>query len=315
MTLLPHFVRPGTAITNLKCNFVLGNGGIGDLICYLQALKYVEKHWPHLKKKCFTFPFFMETAKLFLDDSWEWGVADANGGVDLGPDPTPTAMPDTKCRINLAGLHPIDFGFLWYANMMAPKGWNHYPKIDLSKVENKAKHLQHYAVMTPGALVGVRQMLPQVFNGIVEHFKSIGVTPVFLGSSEIAKNYGAQFSEQYNYDGLDLRNKTSINEAMKVMEGARVVVGVDNGLLHLAGCTETPIVFNYSVASPEHRRPRRLAGYIYDIIPEVSCRFCQSNFRFVTADIQGKCLYGDNACLSDLSLEKNIRGIEAVRRR
>lgn len=314
---LPYFTRPGTATNRFKINFMVGNGGIGDLICYLQALKYTEIHWPHLIKTCYTFKFFEETARLYLNDTWEFKEAISNGPTDLGPVQIPTAMVDTKARINLAGTHPLDLGFLFFNNMMPPEGWNHYPQLKLSGIENKAKGIGRYAVMTPGALVGVRQMLPVTFNAIVKHLISVGLTPVFLGNSEIAKNYGAQFSTEYTYDGLDLRNKTTINEAVKVMSEAEMVIGIDNGLLHLAGATNVDIIFGYTVAAPEHRRPRRPKGSgarCIDITPDISCKFCQSRVRFINRDFVGKCLYDDNACLNTLTAEKFIIAIELLRK-
>lgn len=312
---LNHFVRSGVATTKIRINFVLANGGIGDLVCYLKALKWVEAHWPHVEKVLHTFPFFMETAKHYLDNTWEFKET-VGTMVTRIPYGETVLFPDVYGRINLAGTHPLDFGFLWFTNNNTPPdGWDAYPEFNLSKIQNKTGMLPNtYAVMTPGAMVSVRQMPPNTFNEIVNHLLNIDLIPVFIGDSKISGNYGAHFSDKYHYDGLDLRDKTTILEAMKVMSEASVVIGIDNGLLHAAACTDVPVVFGYTVASPKHRAPRRSINVLYNIEPDIACKSCQSNIRYINKDLQGVCMYSDNACLDDLTPEKFINGIEKIRR-
>jgi len=272
---VPKFVRPGTTTFEYKANFILGNGGMGDLICYLQALKWIEIHWPHVIKTLHTFPFFIDTAKAYLDNTqWTFKETDENKQANLGREVVPLIKPPDNYYFNMAGCHALDYGFVWYANHHhPPPGWNHYPQFDLSRVENKVRRSEYacagkYAVITPGALVPVRKMTPEIVNGIISYLKEVGLTPVFLGFEKIAKDYVTQFDPHYNYAaGVNLINQTSILEAMKTMAEASVVVGIDNGLMHVAGCTDVPIVFGYTVADPDHRRPRRPLGVMEEIVP------------------------------------------------
>lgn len=309
--------RPGTVVNKLKCRFILGNGGTGDLICYLQPLKWVEVTWKHVEKTVYTFPYFVHVAKAFLDDTWTFLETKDNGEVQVpDADKYPILIPDVRGRINLAGKHALDFGFDWFSNGATPEDWNFYPRLKdfkMGGLVNKALGIGKYAVMTPGAKFGVRQMLPEQYNAIVSHLKSKGVTPVHIGKSEA----NTVFDSKYDYSGLDLRDQTSILEAMLVMDKAEVVVGLDNGMLHVAGCTDTPIVFGYTVALPVHRRPRRPSGNVFDVEPDrkdVPCYGCQSNARYIMKDLQGVCLYAgtewDKACITHLTVEKWTNAID-----
>jgi len=157
--------------------------------------------------------------------------------------------------------------------------------------------------MTPGATYENRAMLASTFNGIKDYLISRGITPVFLGNDKVGTRK-VSFEAGYDYrGGIDLRGKTTLLEAAKVMSKSEVVVGLDNGLLHLAATTEAPIVFGYNIASPEHRRPRRRVGKIIDVSPDpekLSCTFCQSRMRMMFNHDFRRCVYGDNACVKEL---------------
>lgn len=315
-----EFHRPGSLVSNFKINVLLGNGGMGDLICYLQPLKYIEIHWRHLEKTLYTFPYFVETARAYLDNSWTI-VPTREDGQLVVPTSIPLLLPDVSGRVNLAGAHQLDFGFLMYLNMLPPEEWNQYPRAGnfagFGSVVNKAAGIGKYIVLTPGARVGVRKIPTHIFNGIIDHVKSTGRTPVLIGKRSINKTdsgYDTGFDPDYNYkECFDLTDQTEILEAMKVMDGADAVVGLDNGLLHVAGCTDTPIVFGYTVAAPEHRRPRRPSGRVYDVTPNIACMYCQSRFRMIAnVDLTGRCLYDDMACLETLTVEKWKSGINCA---
>lgn len=294
-----RYFRPSTFAERMEIDFLFANGGLGDFICWLPAILWIAKECPQVRGTLVVPDFFREIADNVLGSLPHWRVkkkSDYRGSETFKASVSPT--------VNAAGAHLVDIGFQYFCNLStAPDGYSVYPNLDLTRITPLALP-EPYAVVTPAATSSLRAMPAKAFNGICEHLRSRGVTPVFLGKAEVTAGYNSSVQPDYRFQGgVDLRDKTSILEAAKIIEGAKLVVGLDNGLLHLAGCTSTPIIFGYNVASPEHRRPRRMAGEIYELFPnetDLPCVFCQSRMRFLPGHDFSRCLYRDLACLKEL---------------
>ena len=65
------------------------------------------------------------------------------------------------------------------------------------------------------------------------------ILPVFLGKSHLDLNEDYDLSE-----GVDFIGRTLLFDALRIIDCAEMVIGIDNGLLHLAACTKTPIVWD-----------------------------------------------------------------------
>lgn len=299
----PRFFRPGSSCQSKCVNFVVGDGGIGDYLCYMAAIRWIADNHPQVEGRVYCGEFFIELAENILRGLPRWRVYEKSALTAKKVGSRPTYGPLFR-PINCTGAHPLDLGFIYYANMTTPEDGNKYPSLDLSAIASEEPE-RPYAVMTPGAATPNRTMPAKAFNGIKQHFIDLGITPMFLGKSFITDKRKINFDEGYDYEGgVDLRDKTTLLQAAALMSKAKVVVGLDNGLLHLAGCTEVPIVFGYNIASPEHRAPRRPKGKLRQIYPDptqLTCTFCQSQMRFMFSHDFAKCVYSDNLCLEALS--------------
>jgi hypothetical protein len=100
------------------------------------------------------------------------------------------------------------------------------------------------------------------------------------------------------------------------MQHAACTVGLDNGLLHLAACVPSNIIFGYNIAAPSQRRPvRRLPGRILDITldkAELACRHCQTHMKQQNLINFRNCFYGDRKCLTLLFENNSIRWTRAL---
>ena len=125
------------------------------------------------------------------------------------------------------------------------------------------------------------------------------------------------------------RRKKSIQaiaaaEITAIMGKARAVVGVDGGLLHLASCTDVPIVAGFTVVKPHLFTPTRSGVFgnnFYTVVPEadLGCRFCHSQINFINHGDVSTCFYLDNKCLDQMDgykfinqLENRMNGLTAV---
>jgi ADP-heptose:LPS heptosyltransferase len=102
-------------------------------------------------------------------------------------------------------------------------------------------------------------------------------------------------------------------EALAIINKASLLVGVDNGLMHLAACGEngTPIVGGYTTINPEYRDLPNLRESI-EPDEELSCRFCQSKYNFAFLHDFRTCMYGDLKCVSQMTAGKFIKASAKV---
>lgn len=312
--------RPNTKHTQVKYNFFLTLGGLGDYISWCPALQWIAEKNPQVIGQIFVNPPFDEVAKYLFKQYQNWKVHKLafapsimrDGELILDPKKFATKY------IFSTGAHLIDLGFMLYCNQGIPmSGYNRLPPINYKGPWKwpELDEQEPYAIFTPGATVDTRATPGPAFNELVNYTISKGIKPVFLGKKLFSHRgeetgYFAKFKDEYDFTkGVDLREKTTLLEAVQIMRGARFVIGVDNGLLHFAGCTEVPIIFGHTIARVEHRQIRRLKGLTVNIAvskESLPCIACQSDMRYIiTPDSKkghrfSKCIYDDYKCLEML---------------
>ena len=314
--------REGTPGWPMSMNFIFLNGGMGDYICWMTAIRWLAECATWINGTLVCPNYFIELAEYWLKPYKNWKFKTYNELKDLDkPDDTPFRGPVVLQQesLNATGAHLLTCGWVYFTNKEGPPpGWENYSHIvksDLDKVKLPFELPEKFAVITTGVTTNTRKSNSAQWNYIIEYIHSKGLTPVFLGKRVVttgnARNIHTKWDEGFKFDlGLDLRDKTTLMQAAAVISRAKLIVGHDNGLLHLAGCTETPIVFGYSLASPEHRRPKRPAGKIYDVTltdQELACNHCQSKTNFVIGYNFRECYYGDNLCMKMLFENEAIR--------
>ncbi len=303
--------RPGIPVVPRPINFVFINGGMGDYICWMQAILWLVAHATWVQGRVVVPDYFIPLAEYWLKGT-DWKVWGYEVLKDAAQNDIPVRGPINLVHesLNATGAHLLDCGFAYYAcQNPPPEGWNHYPKfkqngpLDSERFPALAALHSKYCVITTGKTSPSRHVPGGYWNYVIDHVIERGFTPVFLGASEMRINSGqklindvrTKFDTEVNYErGIDLRDKTTLLEAAAILDRAAFVVGHDNGLLHLAGCTETPIVFGYNVAAPIHRRPRRLIGRTYDVTltqKDINCIHCQSRTNFVIGFVFHECFY------------------------
>lgn len=287
--LAPGFTRPGTKIHPYKFGYVIYGGGAGDFICYTRALQWIAENLPHIYGTVYYPEFLVQFALHIFRDQPHWKVEPNEQCIPTDWNPGfPIIDPFRNGRVQFItghGAHPLDLGFAYYANLTPiPEAYNNYPELDFV-VDGLPKGLEpkKYAVFTPAATVESRTVPGHFWNPLIEHVKKLGLTPVIIGKRDITPVYHGVISKGMNMDGVvDLLDRTTILEAAQVLQYSAVTIGLDNGLLHLAGCTECPIVFGYNVVTPDKRRPRRKIGRIVDVYltrEDLGCTGCLTSVK------------------------------------
>lgn len=306
-------------------NILFDNGGLGDCIARLPAVAYVVKHHKHIKFHLWVPDYFKDFAKNCLNgsDLYIRGYSEQKKYKEHF-----LARAFSIHKYDNMASHLTDNAFHVLVNKdVGPEDMN-YLRPDLSKVNiKKFKLPEKYVIMTSGFTAPAREMYPEVINELVSYIISKGYEVVWLGKkvtetglSPRDKNEKivGEFSKEIDYTkGINLIDKTSLLESCKIISQAKTIVGLDNGLLHLAGCTDIPIVGAFSSVEPKYRMPYRydtLGWNYYPVVPpeDLKCRFCQSNWTFTYDHSFTHCYYKDYACLKQLKPELYIKELEKI---
>lgn len=293
------------------------SAAMGDMICWLTSIKFVAENYNYIQGHLIVPYWFIEVAANIMREYPHWRVHSRiperlSSGAPLR---CPSVNP-----VNATMMHLVDLGFIYFAGMLPPNDEaRNYPELNLEDVgiHGAVADLKgNYVVMTPGTTALTRMMLPSAFNGAVDHLLKLGITPVFLGTESMDRGKRPiAFNEAYRLDlGLNLIGKTSLMEAAKIMEGAKFVMGIDNGLLHLAGMTDVPIVFGYTMAGPNQRRIYRQWGTTVEVHADkkmLPCLFCQEHVRFFDHSFT-QCLYKEYEpmCVRALNADTWVANID-----
>lgn len=315
-----HF-RPGTQTKAVEYIFDMKlpnakTAAMGDMIAWLPSIVYVAENYNFVKGILIVPEYFFDVATNVMSKYPHWRVHTripdriANGA----PLKRPLEHP-----INATGMHLVDLGFLFFVGIVPPpEGTRDYPQLDLEDIElPKELEGKDYAVMTPGTSTVTRAISADNFNKIVDHLISKNITPVFLGTRDMS---GRQIDFNVRYHlirGLDLIGKTNLMQAAKIIQHSKFIMGVDNGLLHLAGMTDATILFGYTIAGPEQRRIPRPNGWTVEIHADkekLPCLFCQERIRFFKDHHFTNCIYKENEplCTKALNAETWIANIDMV---
>lgn len=298
-------------------NIILMNGGLGDHIASLTVIDYINKKYSWVTILLWMPDFLVEFAKNVLPDVKNIRAYSEMKGRYEPSKPTKTTEWDGKT--SPMKIHLVDYAFLKLCDENPDITHKNYLKIDRSKIQTHDLP-KDYVVITTGYTAKVREFPAQSINEIAKYVKSKGYAVVFLGQKQTKT--GAQHIIKGEFDkeidftaGIDMIDKTTLLQAAVIMDDAKVVLGVDNGLIHLAGCTNTRIIAGFTTVSPNIRLPIRnnILGWNCDsVVPDdnLECRFCQEKTNFLYGHDYTKCIYKDNLCTTHMSSIKFINYLE-----
>ncbi len=300
-------------------NFMLLDGGAGDHIASLPAIQYVTREYPWIKPLVWVPDYMLELAKHLIPTGATIRSLSQMRGVYEPKRPTKTTKWDGVT--SPMKMHGVDYAFLKLLDEVPPT--RDYLQIRPYEIDIKSFALpSKYVVLTTGFTAAVREWPAIEINKTAKYLIGRNITPVFLGQKNTntgtTHTIQGEFKAGVNYSvGLDLIDKTSLLQAAAIMHKAEAVLGVDNGLLHLAGCTQTPIVGGFTTVNPELRMPARkgILGYAYyAVVPDTAlkCQFCQVKTNFLYGHDYKNCVYKDNLCTTQMTADKFIKHLENI---
>jgi len=109
---------------------------------------------------------------------------------------------------------------------------------------------------------------------------------------------------------INLMGQLSLQQLKVLVAEAQVYLGIDSGTLHVAACTETPIVCLFTSCHHTYREPLgRDKSQFFPIPADIECYGCQSRMPPPVTGVV--CARGDVACIDSFGPEKISRAIRA----
>lgn len=140
---------------------------------------------------------------------------------------------------------------------------------------------KRYAVLAPGAEYGPAKRWPY-FGALAPR---LGMPAVILGAASDAP--AAQ-----GIPGTNLVGRTTLDEAVRLVAGAEVVVSNDSGLMHVAAALGRPQVALFGSSSPEHTPPASPAARVVWLRLECSPCFAR------------ECPLGHFRCMKEITVDR-----------
>lgn len=302
-----------------KINFLLDIGGLGDNIARMPALKYIANRHPHVVPQIWIADYFVPVAKNMLP---ELTIKPFSQRYEY-EDELPARSTNSSWFTNLK-THMVDHAFCVLANELPSIEHKNYIQLNMNPISiNKFNLPKKYIVMTTGFTAPIREFLPEYINKINDYIISKGYKIVFLGKKQIDVGiagheiYG-NFKQDIDFTkGLNLVDKTNLLEAAKIMSKAQAVVGLDNGLTHLAACSDVPVVCGYTSVDPLHRMPIRhneMGWQFYPVVPpnDESEKFAQSRWDFTFEHDFRFSYYKNDSLIKSVRPEMYIEQLEKI---
>jgi ADP-heptose:LPS heptosyltransferase len=153
--------------------------------------------------------------------------------------------------------HAKDLGFMLTPDEMTCEYWAdpEFEFIDSLNLPEK------YVVIHPAQTWASRTWKRENWQNLVYELEKSGIFVVSLGKntgeySDHLRQEKPAWDLEINH-GLNLTNKTSLDQTWHILSKATCVVTMDSGILHLAGTTDTHIIQLGSSIHPSYRAPWR----------------------------------------------------------
>ncbi len=314
-------------------NFVLNHGAVGDAICSLPAIIFARQNrHPALKLIVWCQPYQMELFTHLLAQYGEFTIRNIREfplkgaerkAMNFGPMSHNAPLHDTHTRNS---THMVDFAFRFLVDKDPPNMQaRNYPTAPLGPRVIEGD----YIVFPTGYTSENKAFRASVMEPIVEWAADHGYKPVLIGTSKsytsvtqngkriplVVRNEVEKLQPEVYARCLDLRDKTTLIEARDICGHAAAVVGVDGGMIHLAGTTDTNIIYAMTTMHPRYRYIPRFGDPEYKIRyvgpRDLECAGCAANWT-LTYTAFNLCAYGDNKCTYQLHPDDFLNGMKEL---
>ena len=108
----------------------------------------------------------------------------------------------------------------------------------------------------------------EYWQELTKNLNERGISVVSIGKDSSEIGFHSVQKPVFNFPielGLNLMNRTNLDEAHYLIENAMCIITMDSGMLHLAGTTNVPIILLGSAINPKLRLPYRNGSQSYKV--------------------------------------------------
>ena len=157
-----------------------------------------------------------------------------------------------------------------------------------------------YAVLVPGSNWRTKMWHAQGYRAVARHLTGLNM-PVVMDGAPPHRSLNAEIGE--NLDVINLAGKSSVADAMTIIEGAGLVVCNDSAALHMASAFKVPTVAIFCATSPKGGfSPWRNEKAIVVQHKGLACRPCGRHGA-------NRCPEGTEACCHTITSEMVIEAV------
>ena len=291
-------------------NLMLVDGGMGDMVAMLVPVDHLIRKNPKIKFHVWVGDYLLEFAKHVLPPgSLVRPFSQAEMLFNQG---IPGLTTEWLSHHTPKRCHPVDYAFHMLADShiydLAEKNYLH---IRPHKPPVKFRLPDKYVCIGAAPADSVKMMPLDTLKEVVRWALARGYSPVMLGSSRNSYDHGFWATPGM----INLINRTTILEAAQVIAGAAAFVGLDGGLVHVAGCTDTEIVAGYTLVDPRTIAPIRKGSQSYKFHaiepdPDIPNRYFQTTDHFYPEDY--RTFPGWERVVASMTADKFISVLEKI---
>jgi ADP-heptose:LPS heptosyltransferase len=316
-------------------NFVLNHGALGDVITSLPAIvRARQTHHESMIMRVWVPPWQQELITALLSPYGPFEIKDVSQfpmkrverqGWDGGAVSCNAMAYNTHTRNR---VHMVDYAFNCLTDSQ--------PENMMERSYPTAAPLGHkwiqrkYVVIPVGATSDNKLFRASVMEPVIKWLQEQDYLVVFTGTRKsytkaltasgevqdiVIRDQVELLSPDVYAKCKDMRESTPLIALRDICGYAEAVIGVDGGTLHVAGTTDTNIIYAMGTTHPRHRYIPRFGSHEHKIryvVPrDLECTGCQSNWTMTSHDFRF-CAYGDNKCMEMLSSEDFINGFKEL---
>lgn len=319
---ISHTYKSVSRWTQNSFCFMLNSLAMGDVIAALPVIKYMIKNYytdpgtyKVVAKEMFRPLFsFVPNANFINYENAEndWGIPKNWAVGTLNQKNNGTNI----IRNTPKSMHLSQFASFKLVDMLLTEEQLHYVKVPEVVISHFGHDFSKSVIFVASYRDVTRMWKASYMLELAAWVKFKGYTPVFVGKTDMNLDTHlvpkTSLPDNIGSLGLDLRNKTSILELATIMSKSKAVVGLDSGPIHLAGCTNVPIVCGYTTVDPCYRIPIRAQGITYAVTPDIECKHCESNWACHFHNYENCYLGPDPKCCEEMTAGKFIQKLQLI---
>ena len=270
--------------------YLIHSISFGDTLAATPTLRYLSQshnqkinvvtHKKHIFKnnqyvsQCLSFDEFhnLENNEIVKYESFTFAGRQDNNGIEK-----------KFSHIDTRQLHAMDLGFQLMPNQMEYEYTPDYVELEYDIPEK-------YVVCHITQNWSNRTWDTQNWQRLINWLSDNKIFTILIGQDHKEKVHDSISIEPIvkecpklkNLYGLDLCNKIELEEMYQVIKNGMVLITMDTGPLHIAGCTNTHILQLGSATHPLLRIPYRnnTQNYKYDFVGGTCNIFCNSDLKY-----------------------------------